>query len=123
LKEKVSNNDSLALEVSYGETSVLMEGDAEKKMEALIATERPRATLLKIAHNGSLTSTTPELLEAAQPHYALISVGEGNPFRHPRSEILHRLAERHIATYRTDNMGAVTFLLDGKSVTATTAIP
>jgi competence protein ComEC len=123
LKQKVSNNDSLALEIRYQETGVLLEGDAEKKMEAIIAAEQPRATLLKLAHNGSITSTTPELLDAAQPRYALISVGERNTFRHPRPEILQRLAQRHIATYRTDTMGAVTFLLDGKSVTPATTLP
>jgi competence protein ComEC len=123
LKEKVSNNDSLALQVGYQQTSVLLEGDAEKKMEAIIATELPHATLLKLAHNGSMTSTIPELLDAAQPSYALISVGEHNTFHHPRPEVLQRLAARHIATYRTDTMGAVTFLLDGKSVTPLTTLP
>ncbi len=122
VKDRVSNNDSLALEVTYRDTSVLLEGDAEKKMEALIAAEHPRATLLKIAHNGSLTSTTPELLDAAHPRFALISVGERNTFRHPRTEILQRLAERHVDTYRTDTLGAVTFLLDGKKVTPATAL-
>lgn len=123
LKEKVSNNDSLALEIRYMETSVLLEGDAEKKMEAIIATEQPRATVLKLAHNGSLTSTIPELLDAAQPRFAFISVGERNTFHHPRPEILHRLAERHIATWRTDTMGAVTFWLDGEKVTPATTLP
>ena len=114
--EKVRNNDSLALQVRYKETAVLLEGDAEKLMEAIIAIEQPKATLLKIAHNGSLTSTTPELLDAVQPKYALISVGARNMFRHPREEILARLAERQIRTYRTDTMGVLTFLLNGKTV-------
>ncbi len=123
MKDKVSNNDSLALEIRYQQTAVLLEGDAEKKMEATIVTEQPNGTLLKLAHNGSLTSTTEELLDAAHPRYALISVGEHNTFHHPRPEVLQRLAARHIATYRTDTMGAVTFLLDGKSVTPLPTIP
>jgi competence protein ComEC len=123
LNEKVSNNDSLGLEIRYRQTAVLLEGDAEKKMETVIAAQQPRATLLKIAHNGSLTSTTPEFLDAAQPRYALISVGERNSFRHPRPEILQRLVERHVATYRTDTMGAVTFYMDGKKVTPATTLP
>jgi competence protein ComEC len=121
--EKVKNNDSLVLNFRYGETSVLLEGDAEKKMEEIIVTERPDATVLKLAHNGSLTSTTTELLDAVKPRYALISVGTRNPFRHPRPEILERLSERRILTYRTDVMGAVTFLLDGQKVEATTFRP
>jgi competence protein ComEC len=121
--EKVRNNDSLALQICYGETAFLLEGDAEKKMERIIATEDPACTLLKLAHNGSLTSTTPELLDAAHPGYAFISVGSRNMFHHPRPEILSRLAARHISTYRTDTMGALTFLLDGKAVQASTFRP
>lgn len=113
---KVRNNDSLALQFRYGDTAALLEGDAERQMEEIIATEHPDCTLLKLAHNGSLTSTTPELLDSAHPSYALISVGTGNTFHHPRPEILNRLAARHVATYRTDTMGALTFLLDGKTV-------
>jgi hypothetical protein len=59
-------------------------------------------------------------LDAVQPTFAFISVGARNPFRHPRPEVLGRLAERHILTYRTDTMGALTFWLDGKSVRAAT---
>jgi competence protein ComEC len=117
--DAVRNNDSLAMEIGYRETAVLLEGDSEKEAEYLIAARHPRATLLKVAHNGSATSTTPELLDAAQPRYAFISVGARNPFRHPRPEVLGRLAERHITTYRTDTMGALTFLLDGNSVETT----
>ena len=123
LGEKVKNNDSLVLQFKYGETAALTEGDAEKQMERIVATEQPRCSLLKLAHNGSLTSTIPELLEAANPSYALISVGTGNTFHHPRPEILQRLADRHIATYRTDTMGALTFLLDGRKVQAFTFRP
>jgi len=121
--EKVRNNDSLVLNFRYGETAAMTEGDAEKQMEAIVATEHPICSVLKLAHNGSLTSTTPELLDAARPSYALISVGTGNTFHHPRPEVLERLAERHIATYRTDTMGALTFLLDGKRVEAFTFRP
>ena len=121
--EKVRNNDSLALQFRYGETAFLLEGDAEKQMERIIATENPACTLLKLAHNGSLTSTTPELLDAARPRYAMISVGTRNMFHHPRPEILSRLAARHISTYRTDTMGALTFWLDGKAVQAATFRP
>lgn len=121
--DKVRNNDSLALQFRYGATAALLEGDAEKKMERIIATEAPVCTLLKLAHNGSLTSTSPELLDAARPSYALISVGAHNTFHHPRPEIISRLAERHIVTYRTDTMGAVTFLLDGTTTQAVTFRP
>jgi competence protein ComEC len=118
---KASNNDSLALHISFGETAALLEGDAERQSELQIATHQPRANLLKVAHNGSASSTTVPLLRAVDPEYALISVGARNPFRHPRAEILQRLQKAGVVTYRTDLNGAVTFLLDGRRVTAQVA--
>jgi competence protein ComEC len=118
---RAQNNDSLVLHFRYGETAFLMEGDAERKVELRITDMRPRADLLKVAHNGSLTSTSEELLQAVRPSVAFISVGQSNPFGHPRLEVLSRLATIHAATYRTDMDGAITFYLDGHGVTA--AVP
>jgi competence protein ComEC len=115
-KAKPRNDDSLALLVRYGNTSALLAGDLEKKMERFVATESPEADLLKIAHHGSATSTTPELLAAVHPQFAVISVGYRNSFGHPRQVVLDRLQTGNIRTYRTDLLGAVTFLLDGKQV-------
>jgi competence protein ComEC len=115
-KPTPKNDDSLALLISYGNTSALMTGDLEKKMERWVASESPQADVLKVSHHGSNTSTTPELLAAAQPRFAVISAGAHNSFGHPRHEVLQRLGDSHVKTYRTDRLGAVTFLLDGKGV-------
>jgi competence protein ComEC len=48
----------------------------------------------------------------------VISVGYRNSFGHPRAVVLERLQNAHVLTYRTDLMGAVTFVLDGKTVQA-----
>jgi competence protein ComEC len=117
-KSRPMNDDSLALLISYGNTRALLAGDVEKKMERFIATESPSADLLKIAHHGSATSTTPELLAAVHPAFAVISVGYRNAFGHPRAAVLERLQDAHVKTYRTDTFGAVTFLLDGNKVEA-----
>jgi competence protein ComEC len=113
---KPKNDDSLAMLITYGQTRALLPGDVERKMESEIAAGWIDADLLKVAHHGSNTSTTPELLSAVHPHFAVISVGAHNSFGHPRREVLERLQEHHIQTYRTDMLGAVTFLLDGKKV-------
>jgi competence protein ComEC len=117
-KPKRENDDSLALLITFGDTSALLAGDLEKKMEKFIAAESPRADLLKVAHHGSATSTTPELMAAVQPRFAVISVGAHNSFGHPRAVVLSRLQQSHVQTYRTDMLGVVTFLLDGKNVQA-----
>jgi len=110
------NDESLVIRISYGATSALLEGDAEKKTEKQVAKENPQADLLKVAHHGSATSTIPELLAAVHPRFAVISVGARNVYGHPRQEVLDRLGEAHVRTYRTDMNGAVTFYLDGKTV-------
>lgn len=110
------NNDSLVLRLVYGRTAFLLSGDAERKMEPAIAAQSPRADLLKVAHNGSTSSTSAAFLAAVQPTFAMISVGTRNPFRHPRPEVLERLQASHVATYRTDLSGALTFYLDGEKV-------
>jgi competence protein ComEC len=95
-----------------------MEGDAEKATERNIAKQAPSAELLKVGHHGSATSTSPELLGAVHPRFATISVGSGNPYGHPRYEVLQRLQEHGAAVYRTDLDGLLTFYLDGKSIRA-----
>jgi competence protein ComEC len=112
------NDESLVIKISYGATSALLEGDAEKKTERQVAQENPQADLLKVAHHGSSTSTIPELLAAVHPRFAVISVGARNVYGHPRQEVLERLAAAHVFTYRTDMEGAVTFYLDGKTVSS-----
>jgi competence protein ComEC len=112
------NDESLVMKISYGATSALLEGDAEKRTEKQVADENPQADLLKVAHHGSATSTIPELLAAVHPRFAVISVGARNVYGHPRREVLERLAEAHVLTYRTDMDGAVSFYLDGKTVSS-----
>ncbi len=118
------NNDSLVLRVTYEDTSVLLEGDAEKQVERRIAERsHPSANLLKVGHHGSANATTTELVDSAKPQFAVISVGTGNPFGLPRIETLDRLAKAGVRVYRTDLDGATTFYLDGQTVTPSVALP
>jgi competence protein ComEC len=107
------NNDSLVMRIQYGRASVLLEGDAEAPSErAMLAHGRVSAvTLLKVGHHGSRTSTTQEFLDAAAPKDAVVSVGLGNTFGHPRYEVIERIAEARTRLYRTDEFGLTTFLL------------
>lgn len=112
------NNDSMVLHVSYGATSVLLEGDAEKAVERRIASLHPEhADLLKVGHHGSATSSTPEILQATHPKFAVISVGFQNSFGLPKESVIGRLQASGIRVYRTDHDGAVSFFLDGHNVT------
>ena len=107
------NNDTLVLKLSYRETSALLEGDAEKRIERLMpAGGEVRADLLKVGHHGSATSSTMEFLSAVRPHYAVISAGAHNPFGYPRPEVLARLQGLGVSTFRTDAHGAVSTWMD-----------
>jgi competence protein ComEC len=121
------NNDSLVLRLQFGQSSVLLEGDAEAPSEhAMVLASLSNSslalgpdTLLKVGHHGSRTSTTPDFLALAAPTDAVISVGRQNTFGHPRPEIITRLAAAHTHLYRTDEFGLTTFLLtpDGRIAT------
>jgi competence protein ComEC len=107
------NNDSLVMRMQFGKSSVLFEGDAEAPSErAMLAHDRvAQVTLLKVGHHGSSTSTTQEFLDAAAPEDAVVSVGRGNTFGHPRYEVIERIAKAQTKLYRTDEFGLTTFLL------------
>jgi len=111
---EATNNDSLVLDVHYGQASALLEGDAEAPSErAMLAAGRVHpATLLKVGHHGSRSSSIPEFLAAAAPVDAAISCGRRNPFGHPRVEVIDEFADAHTRLYRTDTMGVSTFLMD-----------
>jgi competence protein ComEC len=115
--EAPGNNDSLVLRAEYGETSVLLEGDAEDPVEErMVAEPGLQSSLLKVGHHGSITSTRPAFLAAVSPQWAVISCGIRNRFGHPRSEVLDGLQATHVRTLRTDIHGASCFALDGKTV-------
>jgi competence protein ComEC len=111
------NNDSLVLQMRWGNTTALLEGDAESPSEGrMLARGDLHADFLKVGHHGSRTSTTPEFLAAVDPSFAAISVGRRNFYGHPRYEVLEELQSAHVRTWRTDMTGLSTFYLDGSGV-------
>jgi competence protein ComEC len=119
--DKPQNDDSLVFQVIYGNSAALIEGDAERATEHRMLAFQPRSDLWKIAHNGSSTSTIPELVSVVRPRIAVISVGARNSFGHPRREVLQRLAASGASVYRTDVNGAISFYLDGSSISSPAA--
>jgi competence protein ComEC len=116
------NDDCLVFTATFLGTTALLEGDAERAVEQRIVGEHPEAMLLKVAHHGSASGTSAELLSTVHPRYAVISVGARNGYGHPRREVLERLQRAGVRTFRTDEEGAVSFYLDGKSVTPDVAM-
>ncbi len=116
------NDDCLVFTAAFRRTTALLEGDAERPAERRVVEEHPEAMLLKVAHHGSASGTSADLLSTVHPRYAVISVGARNVYGHPRREVLERLQQAGVKTYRTDEEGAVSFYLDGESVTPEVAL-
>jgi competence protein ComEC len=104
------NERSLVLLAEAHGRRALLTGDVEKGGERDLVdccARDLRADLLKVAHHGSRTSSTEDLLNAVAPRLALISVGVGNVYHHPSPEIVERLGEHHARVLRTDRAGEI----------------
>ena len=112
------NDTSVVLKISYGKTAFLFTGDAERTAEAdiLDAGYDLSATVLKVGHHGSDTSTSYPFLREIMPQYAVISVGEGNSYGHPNENLLSRLRDAGVKVYRTDLQGTILCTSDGEQV-------
>lgn len=115
IKDNVLNNNSLVLKISYNEFSILFTGDieelAEKEIIKIYDEIELNATILKVAHHGSKTSSTEEFLEAVQPKIALIGVGKDNKFGHPSEDVITRLNNLGTNIFRTDENGEISIYI------------
>ena len=114
-----TNDTSIVVKIVYGNTSFLFTGDAEWEPEHDMVESGYdlSATLLKVGHHGSDTSTSYVFLREIMPQYAVISVGEGNSYGHPTEDTLSRLRDAGATVYRTDLQGNIICYSDGNSLT------
>ena len=113
------NDTSIVLRIQYGSTSFLFTGDMESTSEADLVDSGARlsATVLKVGHHGSDSSTSYRFLREVLPDYAVISVGSDNKYGHPTETVLSRLEDAETTIYRTDLQGTVIAESDGTIVT------
>lgn len=106
------NENSIIIELTYGDKKFLFTGDAE------VANEKLRSwddiDVLKVAHHGSRTSSSEEFLEQVKPEYAIISCGRDNDYGHPHQEVMDRL--KGVKIYRTDEEGTILITSDGENL-------
>jgi len=110
------NDYSAVIKLTYGSNSFLFMGDASNISENQI-TENVKADVLKVGHHGSATSTSGEFLNKVSPKYAVIEVGKGNSYGHPKADTLKRLSNLNAKVYRTDECGTIIFTSDSKTIT------
>ena len=111
---RIRNEDSVVLEVAFGEVRLLLTGDATGPAERDL--EAGRAAVLKLAHHGAVAGTSAALLHSVRPRLAIVSAGARNPFGHPRPEVLERCRRAGALVYRTDRDGTVVASTDGRRV-------
>lgn len=109
------NDDSLVLRAVYGSQSFLLTGDIERRAEQALLSGPllgPQ-TVLKLAHHGSRTSTSPQFLDRVQPSFAIVSSGYRNGYGHPHPDVIRRLKRHRVCVLRTDQDGLVSVATDG----------
>jgi competence protein ComEC len=110
------NLNATVIHVRFGGTDALLTADAESDVTRRLPL-RP-VEILKVAHHGSEDQGLPELLRALRPSLAVVSVGEGNDYEHPRPETLAALgAAPGLTTARTDLDGRIVIESDGRGIT------
>lgn len=110
------DNNSVVVRIVHGRAAALLMADvfADGELALLDAGLDLSADVLKLGHHGSDTSTSPELLAAAEPWAAVVSVGADNRFGHPSRRVVER-AERWVGgqLFSTADHGRVRFSTDG----------
>lgn len=118
-RQRVRNDDSVVLELRYGDVSILLPGDIGREGEAALVPRLALAPLvvLKAAHHGSATSSGEGFLDAVGPDAVIFSAGRNNRFGHPAPLVVERFVRRGVPMFNTATDGAVFVETDG--VTAT----
>lgn len=113
------NDCSIVVRITHGSNTFLFAGDAEWDAEhdMLLSGYDLSATVLKVGHHGSDTSTSYVFLREVMPQYAVISCGEGNSYGHPTEAVLSRLRDAGTQLFRTDLQGDIVCVSDGNELT------
>jgi competence protein ComEC len=102
------NDNSLVVELRYAGRRILFTGDIEAEGEAaLVAAGLGHVDVVKVAHHGSPTSSSPSFTAATRPALAVISCGVANSFGFPSPAVVQRWQAVGADVRRTDRDGAV----------------
>lgn len=114
-----NNMASVVAKLTYGDTSIMLTGDATKDTEQILLqkykSDYLKSDILKAGHHGSKTSTGEEFIKFVEPQYSFISSGKDNKYGHPHQEVLDILESNNVNVLRTDELGAIILKSDGKN--------
>jgi competence protein ComEC len=111
------NDRAIVAHVRAGAFDLLLPADAESNVTGSL--DLPPVEALKVAHHGSEDPGTPDLLTRLRPRIAVIEVGRGNTYGHPRPSLLAALRTVP-AVYRTDRDGTVRLTVHAGRMSVTT---
>ncbi len=108
------NDSSIVSCLEHNTFRLLLAGDISTSIEDGLVRQELLSDIdvLKVAHQGSRTSTGQNLLETTRPEVGIISVGD-NEFGHPHKEVTDRLTQFGIQVHRTDLSGTIEVITDG----------
>lgn len=110
------NSKSLVLKIVYGESSILYCADIDLETEKkILSSFDVKCDVLKVAHHGSVTSSSEEFLKNTKAKIAIISCDRGD-LTHPSKVILDRLNKYGIKYYKTDEIGAIKLEIKKKDI-------
>ena len=117
-RQRVRNEDSIVLEVRYGDVSIVLPGDigAEGERALLPRLTPARLVVVKAPHHGSATSSTPAFVRATSPAAVIFSAGRANRFGHPAPAVVERYRAAGAALYLTARDGAIVLDTDGHTL-------
>ncbi len=122
------NDFSAVIMLEYADRKILFTGDieyetgkkgAEQSFIREFSTSNPAMVdcdVLKVAHHGSDSSTSPEFLSLVKPEHSVISCGLSNKHRHPLKSTLDNLVNCGSEIYRTDLQGTIILTIDSKGI-------
>jgi len=96
--------------LDFKDFSCLFTGGIEKEREGQLLKESRnnlKVDILKIAHHGSSSGSSPLFIKSVNPETGIISCGKGNQYGHPHQETLTLLQNLGINIYRTDLNGTI----------------
>ena len=110
-----SNSESLAIRITYKDISTLLMGDTDPIAEGELLSVRQDlgSAILGVPLHGDKDAASNELLQVVQPDFAIISVGQNNPYDAPAQNTMNRLHATGAKILRTDRNGTIVFSTDG----------
>ena len=115
-----ANAHSLGCILRYGDFSMAFTGDMPKEAEEAMLSaikkegQSPSVDIVKLAHHGSKTSSSPIFLSETKGKFALFSYGKNNRYGHPHKSTLEKCSYFQLIPLETAKLGEIQIKTDGK---------